>query len=303
MDPITLGIIAYKASSFAADAALTGASVAAGVAGAAGKKVIEIAVPVVKKTGTISLNFVRGGINGVKEGEQNSLKLAKQLDIIDNGLNIPLSFGDNQFKKINNDISSDLNIIKGQNEVLFLSNSIRYFLDSHAMKTGIDRGISFALQYDIKAVLNHLEKTPDLRFPGYLLHQCLSLSETIKEYNLFYDGILNDGAINEWTKESAFERLEKTFGIDGNQSSLRRYIPAEYHREWNKAKYLSESNSKDQAKWKKLFTSNEKEINDEAHGALFTLSDELVANEALEFDIYQKLESKPNSKLLIESYN
>jgi len=303
MDPITLGIIAYKASSFAADAALTGATVAAGIAGAAGKKVIEVAVPIAKQTGTISLKFVQGGINAVKEDGNTSLKLTKHLDIIDNGLNIPLGFGENQFKKINNDIASDLNIIKGQNEVLFLSNSIRYFLDSHAMKTGIDRGISYALQYDIKAVMNHLEKTPDLRFPGYLLHQCLSLSETIKEYNSFYDGILNDGAIKEWTKESAFERLDRTFGIDGNPSATRRYIPAEYRREWNKSKFLSESNSKDQAKWKKLFTSNEKEINDEAHGALFTLSDELVANEALEFDIYQKLESKPNSKLLIESYN
>jgi len=292
MDPVTIGMMAAKAT-----------GVAANVVGTVGKKVIEVGLPLVKQAGSISLRFVEGGIDAVKSNEPTSIKLTKNLNIIDNGLSVPLTFGDNQVKKINQEIREDLNIIKGQNEILFLSNSIKYFVDSHTMRTGIDRGISYALQYDIKAVINHIKKNEGLRFPGYLLHQCTCLAETVKEYNIFYDSVLNHGLVHEWTLEEASDTLERRFGVEENKSVVRSYIPFEYQIPWKRNKLLSKiEEEKKSSTWKKMFESEDlKEINDEAHDALFILSNELCANESLEYAISQRIEALPKKHLLIQS--
>jgi len=289
MDPVTLGMV-MKVGSAAFNAA-----------GYVGSKVISVGLPLAKQAGSISLRFIEGGVDAVKQGDSKPIALTKKLDIIDNGLNLPLSFGENQFKKIDQKISDDLDIIKGQNEILFLSNSIKYFVDSHATRTGIDRGISYALQYDIKAVINHIKKHEGIRFPGYLLHQCTSLSETIKEYNIFYDSILNNGYVHEWTEDEAKNALTKTFGIDGNQGVVASYIPWEYKIPFKRKKELKQLKEKKQSSWKKVFDSAEIEVNDEAHDALFVLAQELTDNERLEYSISRKIESFPGNNILIQS--
>ena len=286
MDVVTMGMMAYKIGGSAINMAT---------------KAIEISSPI----GSISLKFIEGGLNAVSNvSAQNNIKLTKKLKIIDNGLSLPLSFSDNQVKGINQEIKDDLDIIKGQNEILFLSNSIKYFVDSHMMRTGIDRGISYALQYDIKAVINHIKKNNGLRFPGYLLHQCSSLADTVKEYNIFYDSILNNGIVHEWDRDNAKEFLNKKFGIDNRDSVVKSYIPFEHQIPWRREKAEIEAiERKKNSSWKTLFDSeNLEEINDEAHDALFILSNELSANESLEYAISQRLESMPQKELIVKPY-
>ena len=191
------------------------ASAAASLSVDAGKKFIEVSIPVVKKASMISLQFLQGGLDAVMNNNSTTdkLTLSNKLNIIDNGLSIPLSFSENQIKLFHNTTTNDLNTIKGQNEIMFLSNSISYFIDSHSARTGLDRGISYALQYDITAVRNHLNKSRDLRFPGYLLHQCSSLAETIKELNVFYMSILSNGKVPSFLHEDVKEEMSAFFKI------------------------------------------------------------------------------------------
>ena len=105
---------------------------AVGLAASAGKKIIEIAVPTAKKASLVSVKFIQGGIAEVKNMNTGiePIKLSNKVKIIDDGLSIPLSFSENQLKSFESRITNDLNIIKGQNEIIFLSNSISYFIDS-----------------------------------------------------------------------------------------------------------------------------------------------------------------------------
>lgn len=269
------------------------------VAGYVGKKIIEIGFPVAKQAGKIAFSFAKGGVDGVINADSNMAKpiaLSKNLDVVSSDLNIPDSFRANQFIKIKQEISDDLSVIKGQNEILFLSHSIKYFVESHASRIGVDRGISYALQYDIKAVINHIRKNPNIRFPGYLLHQCNVLAETIKEYNIFYESVVNDGYVTDWNQEKANSELDKKFGPEGEKNPLTNYIPFEYQLSWER--------NKKQKKKKRpidvIFGSDD-EILDEAHDALMILSGELIANEALEEKISNRLAHCPNKKLLIKS--
>ena len=106
------------------------ASSAASLGLDAGKKLIEVSIPVVKKASQISLQFLQGGLDAVINNNLPSekIKLNNRLNIIDNGLSIPLSFSENQIKLFHSNMSNDLNTIKGQNEIMFLSNSIQYFI-------------------------------------------------------------------------------------------------------------------------------------------------------------------------------
>ena len=275
----------------------------------AGKKFIEVAVPTVKKASQISLTFIQGGINAVQDSSKQSSKveriqLSESLDIVENGLSIPLSFSENQFKTFQQEVSNALNIIKGQNEMLFLSNSIAYFVESHATRTGIDRGISYALQYDIAAVKNYLKKSRDLRFPGYLLHQCTSLAETIKELNVFYTSLLQHGKVPHFTKEDVEEELQKRYGASQRKGEIRSYIPYELQLPF--LRNYADEKKKNVSILNIFFgdnsTINLDEINDIAHEALFILSEELIANEELEHRVYKFLKHIPEQKLLVESY-
>jgi len=287
MDPITVAGAVYSA----------GKGVAKVV-----NKVIEVGVPLVEKAGSISFKFIEGGINAVKDDGHQQVKLTKRLGIIDNDLRLPLTFSVNQVRKMNQEIKKDIDIIKGQNDILFLSNSINYFIESHMLRTGIDRGISYALQYDVHAVTNHIQKNKSLRFPGYLLHQCTALVETIKEYNLFYDSILNNGLVHEWSYDEVVVELEKTFGLHGTENVVKSYIPYEHQIRWKRGKASSRSDSNKSPAWKKLFDSDELEnINDETHDVLFILLHELAANESLEYNLLKRLESLPGKRLIIKS--
>ena len=177
--PVLVAIMksAGAVTDVAVSAASAGASAIAGIAGVAGKKLIKAGITAGKKASKLTFTFIQGGLDALSNaetGETRNLKvehLSKPLNIIENGLSVPVSFAENQIIRIQTEITDDLTILKGQNEILFLSNSIRYFVESHMGRTGIDRGISYALQYDMKAVTNYLKNNTGLRFPGYLLHQ------------------------------------------------------------------------------------------------------------------------------------
>jgi len=271
-----------------------------------GKKVMEVAIPITKKASQISVDFLATDVGDGLLGKQKIIQLSQPLDIVENGLSLPISYQENQFKSINQKISDDLDVIKGQNEILFLSNSINYFIESHKTRTGIDRGISYALQYDIIAVCNHLSKHQELRFPGYLLHQLSSLSETIKELNIFYLSILHDGHVQSFDKEELKTELLRGFGVDKRKGEFGTYVPYEI-----KIQILRDlSSSEEQQKSGSLFRSLKgmvlsKDVQDRfneiAHDSLFILREELVSNEELEHQIFKKLNMLPEKKVVVKS--
>lgn len=274
-----------------------------------GKKVMEVAIPLVKKASQLTINFLATNIGGEVPVNTKTIQLSQPLDIVENGLSLPLSYQENQFKTISQKITDDLDIIKGQNEILFLSNSIHYFLDSHKTRTGIDRGISYALQYDIAAVCNYLKKRRELRFPGYLLHQFTSLAETIKDLNIFYASILHDGHVPIFDEQEIKEEFLKGFGIDKRKGDIGMYVPYEM-----KMRILRESPPVTEEKPKggslmsvfkdRVLTKEvEEQVNDIAHDALFILKEELVSNEELEYQIVKKLRILPDKKLIVQSGN
>jgi hypothetical protein len=267
-----------------------------------GTKLIEVAIPVVQTASKISVTFIRGGVEAVSK-EVVRQQLSKPLPVVENELSVPLSFSGNQFLTFSQEIKSDLNIIKGQNEMLFLSNSIGYFIESHAMRTGIDRGISYALQYDMAAVRTYLKKNRDLRFPGYLLHQCTSLGATVKEMNIFYTSLLNQGAVPDFTKESVDQEFSTRFGAKQQLGSIRSYIP--YELQLPHLRAFAEEKKKNAKFMSSLFGSDSDfdidEINDVAHEALFILNEELIANEQLEHQVSRLITTLPQKRLLIES--
>ncbi len=270
-----------------------------------GQKVMEVAIPLTKKASQVAINFLATNIGG-EPFSSKIIQLSQPLDIVENGLSLPLSYQENQFKTISQKITDDLDIIKGQNEILFLSNSIHYFLESHKMRTGIDRGISYALQYDIAAVCNCLKKRKELRFPGYLLHQFTCLGETIKDLNIFYTSILHDGHVPVFDEQEMKEELLKGFGVDKRKGDIGMYLPYEI-----KMRILRDiAPSIEDKKGSSLLSTfkdlvltkqAEEEVNDIAHDALFILKEELVSNEELEYQIVKKLKLLPENKIIIQS--
>lgn len=269
-----------------------------------GKKCIEVAMPVIKQGSLICFKFIQGGIEAA-HGEK--IKLSKPLDIVAHDLSIPASFSGNQLIPFKNKVANDLFVIKGQNEMIFLSNSISYFIDSHKNRTGLDRSISYALQYDINAVRGHLKSNREIRFPGYLLHQCVSLAETIKELNILYVSILDGGKVPAYPEKSVREELTRRFGAKQDKPKLISYIP--YDLQLPVLKELADNNKKnktlvggviDKVTGKKEEIDID-EIEDKAHEALFVLCEELIANEELECKIEEKLKNISDKKLVIES--
>lgn len=272
-----------------------------------GGKIIKIGLNAGAKASKVSFTFIKGGMEAVGSQEKTNSehvdikRLTRPLSIIDSGLSIPASFYENQTIKMKCEISNDLAVLKGQNEINFLSNSIRYFVDSHIGRTGIDRGISYALQYDMKAVTNHLKANSSLRFPGYLLHQSTCLYQTIKEMNIFYDAILNGGHVKEWTSEEAKEEIDRFFGVESNKKYIQNYIPFDLQLEGKRELVENNKEKKSLIKFQSLFSSGEEYINDVAHDALFILANELVANENLEHEVTKKLQREPNKQIFLES--
>jgi hypothetical protein len=266
-----------------------------------GKRAFEVAIPFAKKASQLSITGVLTEVSRQPDITEKSIRLTQPLDIVDNGLSLPLSYRENQFKHISQKISDDLDIIKGQNEILFLSHSIQYFIDCHTTRTGIDRGVSYALQYDIVAACNHLNKRKDLRFPGYLLHQCSSLAETIKDLNIFYCSILQDGHVPSYTEEEAKEELEKSFGIDKRKGEMRTYVPYEL-----KMRILPELPN-EKGTWipgfaeRMLRRQEGEDANIFANVELYILKEELVANEELEYRIVKKLKLLREKKLIVQA--
>ncbi|WP_458735559.1 hypothetical protein [Zobellella taiwanensis] len=292
--------MAYGPSTLA-DAASTAVNV--------GNKILRASLNAGAKASKVSFTFIKGGIEAVHSQSQASLssheskvqKISKPLEIIENGLSIPLSFYENQVVKMNNDISNDLMVLKGQNEIHFLSNSIRYFVDSHMGRTGIDRGISYALQYDMKAVTNHLKANSSLRFPGYLLHQSTCLYKTIKEMNIFYDAILHDGHVKDWTPEEVKDEMQKFFGVESNKKYIQNYMPFDLQLPIRRELAENTKEKKSFINFQNLFSADEEHINDIAHDALFILANELIANENLEHEVAKKISREPNKEILLES--
>ena len=269
---------------------------------------MEVAIPIVqKKVSQIKINFLAPNAEQELSKENKVIQLTEHLDIVNNGLSLPLSFRENQFLQISQKISDDLEVVKGQNEIMFLSNSIKYFLESHQTRTGIDRGISYALQYDIIAVCNYLNKHKELRFPGYLLHQFTSLAETIKDLNIFYASILDDGKIPVFNLNEIKEDCLKGYGIDNRKGIFGMYIPAELKKQIEReCKSIIEEQTKVVAKSGflgtiKNFTSPNDELNAIANEALFILKEELISNEELEYQIVKKLKTLPDKKIIVQS--
>ncbi|RUQ39664.1 MAG: hypothetical protein EKK69_08400 [Candidatus Competibacteraceae bacterium] len=295
-----------KSAGAVTDAAVSvGSAVIGGVAGTAGKRLIKAAVSAGKAASKVTFTFIQGGIDALQNSENSEGKnikietLSKPLAIIDNGLSVPVSFAGNQIIRMNTEITDDLTILKGQNEIHFLSNSIRYFVESHMGRAGIDRGISYALQYDMKAVTNYLKNNTGLRFPGYLLHQSICLCKTIEEMNIFYDAILHDGHVKDWNEEDVQAELQRFFGVEGNQKYIQNYMPFELQIPV-KRRMIAEARGK-KSKFGLLFSSAVGEVNDAAHDSLFMLANELVANENLEYEVAKKLGRESKKEIYIEA--
>ena len=76
----------------------------------AGKKVIEVGIPLTKKAAQLSFTFIKGGLEAVNsENKHNVLSLSQPLDIVNNGLSVPLGYSENQFKTFEQNVTKDLN--------------------------------------------------------------------------------------------------------------------------------------------------------------------------------------------------
>lgn len=267
------------------------------------KKCFEVAMPVIKHGSQICFKVIEGGLISLKDKKVEKYTLSGPLKIIDNGLSIPTSFSENQLIPLKSQVADELLVIKGQNEMLFLSNSIDYFVNSHKNRVGLDRSISYALQYDINAVREHLKKNREIRFPGYLLHQCASLAETIKDINVLYEAILQNGAVPTYTDQHVEAELRKCFGPDGSPPKFKSYIP--YDRQLPFLKKIAEESKKKNSKMPftlpPLFGGGVEEIEDKPHEALFILCEELLANEELEQKVAKKLQNVSENKIFIEN--
>lgn len=262
------------------------------------QKAIEVAIPVVKKAGHISLRFIEGGVAAVRDDEK-VLKLSEPSHAIDNNLSLPGLFFEEQEQLVSSVkiANEQLALIHGQNELMFLSNSIQYFIQSHKDREGIDRSISFALQYDILAAANQIKANEKLRFPGYLHHMCDSLARTIREYNRLYDALLNDGYFRTWSLDDAKEKMARTLGPGEVPDFSIGYIPYDLQitirREYKEALPT--------LRRLPIPTMPTEFVNNPAHDSLFVLLHELAANESLEMAIYEKLERFPSNKLVVAS--
>lgn len=270
-----------------------------------GKRIIEVSLPMVQKASNITIDFLSTDLGKELFSGVREIKLSKSLGIVERGLSLPASYYENQNASINQDINKGFDIVRGQNEILFLSNSISYFVESHKPKVGIDRNISHALQYDVIAVCSYLEKRNDIRFPGYLLHQIQSLSSTIRELNIFYDSICKDGYVPDFNKEDLVVAMKETVGVEGRSEEHSDYYPWDIKidamREVNKERGKASSDSR--LFIRKFFDrDNEMLVSNGVHDALVILKEELISNETLENKIIKKLNILPDKKLMIESF-
>lgn len=221
--------------------------------------------------------------------------LSDDIEVMKHDLSVPRNFIEHQIVRIGEDVESSLAVVKGQNEIHFLSNSIDYFLKAHEGRTGIDRGISYSLQYDIAAVIKHVSQNQDLRFPGYMSHQVTALGSTIAEYNVFYDAVLNDGHVRTWTREAVVRELERTYGPHRKPNPVKPYMPYAFQVDW-----LRKKENKETATWRRrLPFFNDAQVLHAAHDALLVLSEELIASEALEQRLVEKLSHLPENQIAI----
>lgn len=277
-----------------------------------GKKLIEACLDSFQGKPRISMSFVDAS-NHNEPGINKEIQLTQPLSIVDNYLSLPLSYQENQILAVIQKISDDLDIIKGQNDILFLSNSIGYFIDSHRYRVGIDHRISYALQYDLKSVFNHLNENKSLRFPGYLQHQVSSLCRCVRDLNIFYSSILFDGHVPSLTEEEIFADFSKEYGVDNRKSEIGNYIPhdiklrvernrgADSERKGKKITILS--SVKDHLFWDDPSGSVSVMASEpgSAIEAIYLLKEELVSNQALEDQIAKRIDLLPHKKLYIRS--
>ncbi|MBO1518097.1 hypothetical protein [Oceanisphaera pacifica] len=276
-----------------------------------GRKIIEVSLPFIKNASEVTVEFLSTDVGKEIFGDVKGIKLSKKLDILERGLSLPSSYDNNQNTSIKQRISDGFDITKGQNEILFLSNSINYFIDSHKFRVGIDRNISHALQYDVIAVSKYLEKRSDIRFPGYLLHQLQSLSSTISELNVFYASVCRDGYVPDFNEDELLAEMSETVGVEGVSNVNIGYYPCGMILDARRRLIQSTSTQSKQSSGGLFSVSNVKkafdreaevEISNGVHDALIILKDELIFNEKLEKEIVKKLKVLPDNKLMIESF-
>jgi hypothetical protein len=271
------------------------------------RKLVDICVPQTPHASGLTVGFLSE--EQMKETETAQVpvtRLTRPVDMVTNGLNLPVSYQQHQFRKISQEIKENVDLVKGQNEILFLSRSIDYFLDGHRYRTGIDRGISYALQYDVAAVKNHLEDNKKLRFPGYLLHQIICLADAIKELNIFYYSVLQDGHVADFNPETVKADLERRFGVHGGEAKRRKYIPHELVIKYQRGQMQEEPSMIDMVmSWNK--EKNQKPSANmpgvpsvEAHDYLYILMEELAWNEELEEELLQRLDRVPGKRIVVD---
>jgi hypothetical protein len=129
-----------------------------------------------------------------------------------------------------------------------------------------------------------------------MLHQCTALGNTIREYNLFYDSILNDGRVKNWSQELVSEELDKRYGPYNELNPMAPYMPYEYQLTWAR-----QNSQKKPSKWinKIPFFGSNEELMDKAHDSLVILAKELISSESLERRILDKLFHLPDNKIEI----
>lgn len=149
----------------------------------------------------------------------------------------------------------------------------------------------------------HLRNNREIRFPGYLLHQCSSLAETVKDLNIFYTAVLAHGVVPNYTSEYVEQEINRRFGAAQRQGGFKSYIP--YDLQLPALRVVAEKNKQQSSIFERFLREDKSvqlaEVNDIAHEALYLLSEELIANEELEFKLQQKILATKGQKLLIES--
>lgn len=83
-----------------------------GVIASAGKKFIEVALPALKQASLVSLKVIQDEVfkSDAVESQVESIKLTQAVDIVDNNLNIPASFSENQLKSFEEKLAQALTL-------------------------------------------------------------------------------------------------------------------------------------------------------------------------------------------------
>ena len=86
-----------------------------------GKQLTQKITPAMLKEGYRLVFKFASDQEAIRRDGSKKIVLDRRVEILENDLSLPKNFMEKQLVRIGQDISDDLSIIKGQNEILFLS--------------------------------------------------------------------------------------------------------------------------------------------------------------------------------------